>query len=207
VLGRGLMAGLQTGPISFVGFSNASAGTVTHPADTRTGDLIVVIANNVSGRTITTSSGSAWSSFDLTENGTSVSIWWKFLNATDVANTWTWSVSTEHAVCQYRAPGSTTLTVKTDSTTKGTGTQASFAGFTASPNSRGVLAVVSQANGVSFVSYPTNFAGRFNTNTSIQNGATIATSLADQVSGYAGGVVAFTHSVAPNWGMIVAEIT
>jgi hypothetical protein len=207
MLGRGIMVGLQTRRIEFVALANGSGSSINHPIDLRTGDLIVVVANNVSGNAINTVSGAAWGQYDLSHSGTSTTIWWKFLTSIDIANTWISAASIQYCTLQYRAVGANTLTVKSDASTKGSGTQASFAGFPPSQISKGVLAVMTESGGGLFTSYPNDFTGRFSTNTGIQNGAIVATCYADQAIGYAGGTIGFTYASSPQWGMIVAEVT
>jgi hypothetical protein len=100
--------------------SPPTSTAVTKPAGIEAGDLVIVISTeNVSSggpfaTVLTTTSGSAWGTATLSAGATGVyRYWWKILNATDVANTWTHNVAHNPSVTAlaYRGNGATTLTV------------------------------------------------------------------------------------------------
>lgn len=179
-------------PIVFRGTTTSAANAtfVSKPAGVAVGDLVVVAIGNsapVTPLTLTTLSGSAWNKNAMTwaTFGYESTIFWKILNATDVANNWNFSAATAYSCSAYAAPGATAAAVRATfnmpSSGIGIGT---LPGFTPTAGARGLVSAISDRTGdPNSVFAPAGFTARIKSNQSTY--WTVA--LADMPPGYAGG--------------------
>jgi hypothetical protein len=170
--------------------SSGGTSTVPRPAGIAVGDLVVVFAGlGVSVTKLSTSGGADWSGVIYTDIGASqqFGVFWKVLNATDVANGWALDASSSDKIVSaaYVTPGTATVTQK-GSTGDGAG-GATLTGFTPAATSRGALAFFGYYSGSSFVD-PSGFTQR-----ALGVGATISVEILDKRN-YSSGSVAGTQT-------------
>lgn len=165
MLGKGMMVP-QPQAISFRASATTSASaTISKPAGVAVGDLVIITATDpTSLGNISTASGDTWTANEIiwTTSGLGYKsrIWWKFLNATDVANSWTHSGGAkDFGAVAWIATGASAVVVK--STTNGAGSTTSFdlAGYTTAV-SRGTISVISDRD-ASAATVPSGFTSRF----------------------------------------------
>jgi hypothetical protein len=208
--------GLQPMTTAFTAPMSGS-GNLTKPSGVEVGDLVFCWALDIaSGAGLATSGGSAWSSQTVSiaagsANG-SGKLFWKFLNATDVANAWALDSAADDGVIavRYRANGATTVTVKdTESNGSGTTTLA-LAGFAKAAGHRAAIAFFGapSSTGAGGIVLPSGFTERRK-----ESGAGIAGTyvgiIADTLGSYTdGAAVSFTNcdANATEYGVLV-EVT
>lgn len=141
-----LMALADGPPVEFKSTATTASGTtVTKPASLEVGMLVLVLAmNETAGATLTTTSGIAWSRSEATIGGETIVLFWKFLNATDVANAWTLSASAAAGAIAlaYIGHGATTLTIKSTNGVSGnTSVPLPLTGFSKAAGHYGAISI------------------------------------------------------------------
>lgn len=177
-----------------------SASAITKPSDAAAGDLMVVfVADTSTGATLTTASGSAWSRIEPSPTvGPKYHVlFWKVLNATDVANAWNLGggVAGHGAITiRYRSNGATTVTLK-DSYQVFEGVNGSYplTGFSKAAGTYGVLSLILVDGPTNAPGTPSGFTVRQSSNAS---GWRIVA--ADNLTGYVDGSSVTWSSVNSN---------
>ncbi len=190
---------------------------VTKPAGVEVGDLVFVWAMDcTSGAALTTTSGSAWSSQAVAIAAGSSNGWaklyWKVLNATDVANAWAHTGGSDDGIIavRYRANGSVTVTVK-DTESNGSGTTTlTLAGFAKASGHRAAIAFFGapSSTGAGGIVLPTGFTERRKESGAGITGTYVGI-IADTLGSYTdGAAVSFTNcdANACEYGVLV-EVT
>ena len=150
-------------------FSPVGSTTITKPDDVAVGDIVFAWAMDISASaTMNTTAGDAWNAQDVSIAGGSTNgsatLFWKKLNATDVANAWTMSSAPEDGaqVFRYRSNGADTITVK-DTTSNGSGTTTlTLDGFAKAAGHRATIAFFGapDSTGAAGIVNPTGFTQR-----------------------------------------------
>lgn len=212
-----MMAASQTGPIDYVSSAFTAAGTsVSKPSGVEVGDVVFVWAMDInSAQTLTTSGGSAWSSQDVGiaagSTNANATLYWKILNATDVANAWALSGSGAEDGIQavrYRGNGADAVTVKSAVSAGAGGTTFSLTGFSRAAGHFGAIAFFGAPDnaGVVGIVVPTGFTERRRDSSGSPDFAGI---VADALGNYVdGAAVQFTNcdAATTEYGILV-EVT
>lgn len=199
-------------------FTAGGGTTVTKPAGVQVGDVVVVWAVDISsGATLTTTSGSSWSSQSVTASGSTngaTIAFWKILNATDVANAWTLSATPDDGVqaLRYRGNGATAVTVKATKVDGGGASSMSLTGFSKAAGHRAAIALYGQSSGDvaagdgAGIAVPAGFTERRRDyDVPLRFAALIADTLGSYVDGAA---VQFTSApTGPNKHGVLLEVT
>lgn len=167
-----------------------SATAITKPSDVAAGDLMLVwVLDTATGATLTTASGSAWARVENAHpTGPKYHVlFWKVLNATDVANAWNigGGVAGHGAIAlRYRSNGANALTLKDSNLgTIGVNTSAvPLTGFTKAAGTYGVLSLFVIDGAAASPTLPSGFTAR---QTSAASGWRIVA--ADNLTGYVDG--------------------
>lgn len=178
--------------MEYRGSADTSASTTcVKPTSAAIGDVVVVlVASGTPGLTLTTGGGGgAWTRSELTwaAHGYTSILFCRTLNATDVAQSWTFSGASNARAYAWIGNDAGTVTVK-DTTINGTG-QASLTltGF-ATANTHAVIAIViDRDSGITPVT-PADFISR---SSAVLNGSWVA-AVADNLDAYAGTNVVWT---------------
>jgi hypothetical protein len=195
---RMLLAGTAS-PLTFRSTVAVAAGSaaVAKPAGVAVDDLVFVCTPFDNIASLTTTAGRVWNRFTFTWAGGlayTMCVFWKQLDATDVANAWTLSGAPTYPgiACAYANPAKFPLTVFKRDEQNGTApaTTVSFAGTAPQGNSRGFFAFMSDRDGGSggpTWTQPGTFTER------ADNGAsTICSAFADALGTYGGAGITFT---------------
>lgn len=196
---------------------SSSGAPATKPSGVEVGDLVFVWALDCgSGVTLTTSGGSAWTNQDVAitagSTNSNASLFWKFLDATDVANAWDFSGGFRHGATaiRYRANGADTVTVKATQSNGVGGTTLTLTGFAKAAGHFAALAFFGapSSTGVSGITVPGEFTERVRSSGAGISG-TYGTIIADAPGNYTdGSAVTFSNcdGAAAEYGILV-EVT
>jgi len=198
-------------PVEFVstastGSSGASSATVTKPSGVAVGDLVLVLVDDTeTAVTLTTTSGSAWGKFFQAVSGINSdghAVFWKILNATDVANAWTLSYGGQGATAfRYLSHEATSVSLKDSATASGAGSL-SLTGFSKAAGNYGVLTFAINTHATA-PTVPTGFVSRYSA-TPVSSRVVAA----DMLTGYVdGAAVAWTGFVSGERGGFLLEVT
>lgn len=202
-----LMAPAYAPPITYRSKStnNGSSSAITKPASVAVGDLVVIFQPQPNtGQDVSTSSGSTWSRLNQNFGGNSYALNWKVLNATDVANAWSFASAVDAYQCvAYVGNGASSVVLKsTDSTTS---TALAQAGFTPNAAHRGAISVLADTNNADTPVQPVNWNLR--DLASYGGGPTTHVGFADNLGAYQGGTVSWTSLTAASAGGWLFEVT
>jgi hypothetical protein len=169
---------------------------IAKPSGVAVGDVVFIVANSPSAASVTTSGGSTWS----TDTFGSCRVWWKILNATDVANAWSFDAATGADVDAYIGNGATTVTAK--GTASVSGSSLSFAGYTPDAATKGGV-VYEQNSGGGTVTNPAGWTTATGVTVPNNNGS-LGVGRSVYKTDYAGGAIAFSFSGTPSAGAMIA---
>ncbi len=190
MLGRGML--MESRGLSYRSQAvTLASATVGKPSGVALGDLVIVLCPLTAGlgSNMGTSGGGTWSVDELTAFTTGA-IFWKVMDATDVANTWTKSDTNDCVALRWQGPGTLAAAVKSTQSTGGGGSSTLvLAGFTPSVNHRAAIAMVNDLDAPTGTTTPTNFTSRYAT--SVLNVRSV--NVVDWLGGYAGGTVTFAN--------------
>lgn len=166
MLGRGMLAAFgQTVQIEFRAQATTTASaTISKPTGVAVGDVVFVFrTESVAAGNITTSSGSVWTKTSLTWTASGLGyvteVWWKILNATDVANSWVADTIGGYGAVAFRGNGASAVTVKSTKDNAGSQSTLSLTGYTTS-NSRGTVTIIADRD-TGGDTVPTGFTSRY----------------------------------------------
>lgn len=159
-----MAAGASVPPLPFRASATSGAGTaIAKPAGVAVGDVVFITAARIAGgTTVSTATGSTWSSSLLTPSDT-VGLFWKIMNATDVAQAWSSSGAFEGALAVAYTPAVAASAVTLRSSTNNAAGKSTLdlAGFGPGPTSRGVVtAIIDRDAGASTEVAPAGFTTR-----------------------------------------------
>lgn len=186
LLGRSMLLAAGPTPLTFraVGetFNAPSGGAMTKPAGVAVGDLVILVTVSGADGAVATTSGSTWTK----DSGATQRLYWKVLDATDVANNWVWTgAGTVYlAAIAYSNAGQTISSVavsgQTDAGPSVTSLTIPGAGPSAAGRPRAVIAALATNNSAVWVtpSQPTDFTMRAI--------SSVTASVADRMLGYSG---------------------
>lgn len=100
---------------TFRSSSRGTATAVTKPSGAAVGDIVFVLGTYDAAATLATPGGAAWQTHTATwaaSFGYTSRIWWKVLDATDIANPWNFSSSCAYECVAYQSNGANRVTLK-----------------------------------------------------------------------------------------------
>lgn len=171
-----------------------SSSTCAKPTGVAVGDLVIVVSPNTAGLTLTTASGDAWSRTEVVwiTEGYDTVFFTKILNATDVANAWTFSASVGAVAAAWRDQQNAVVTLKaTANQAAGSQTTLTLTGYTPA-STRGTISIAIERNPTN-PEPPAGWTERFQD--TVDTSWTVA--IADTES-YPGGDVVWTGIVGTN---------
>lgn len=185
----------SVGSLAYRSAAGSSGATITKPAGVAVGDIVLVMATfGVGGKTLSTSGGSAWNRTELawvsSGYGYYSVLFWKILNATDVANAWNLNVAayTMSAVAYSGTPANATVKAMTENNS-GVG-ELVLAGFAPAANSLGVVTLIhDRDDDLVSITPPAGFAERLDATY-----GPFHVDVADKLSGYGGGDITWTDT-------------
>ena len=194
LLGRGHARGGNGPPLAFRAEANAANSNVAgKPTGIAVGDLVFVLnIGGVTGVTLTTGPGAAWTRSELVPSSASHILFWKVLNATDVANTWDFNAANQYSYSvAYSANGLAVSSVNLRSSAVNAATAQStlsLAGFAFSNGvPRSVFSALADEDADTTPVAPPGFTVRSGTALGSVKGG-----LADMLEGYAGGAAVWS---------------
>lgn len=169
----------------------SSAGTIPKPAGIAVGDIVwIVTGQDMSGgvAAVTTASGSVWSVATFTASSFFCQVFWKILDATDVAFAWNVSPNLSY-VGSYAYEGRGALTVTRIETVVNAGglSSLSFAGFAPADGHKGLVSILLDHDIDAADTAPSAFTSR-----EAADYDQIQINVADRLAGWPGGVVTWT---------------
>lgn len=181
--------------------STGSTSTAPKPAGIAVGDTVVVVAVQTIGASLTTSSGSAWTStsFNNTTGARTYAVYSKTLNATDVANAWNFSGAVGGCFSiAYDARGTGAVAQKESEVNTVAATTVVLNGYSPAWNHKGAFTVMVDETTTATDTTPTNFTSREAGN--YGSGPTVRVSFADRIDGNYSGSVTWTNTGAVSDG-------
>lgn len=190
-----LLRATTASPVSYRSVAtNGNSSRVTKPSGVAVDDIVLVWAHYIpTGTTLTTVSGAAWARTELAwaAHGYKSVLFWKKLDAADVANFWDLSATASEGLnsVAYQSNGATTVTVKSTTANPINREELDLAAFTPDPLSRGVASFFADRDSGSTPTGPSGFTSRF---AGQQSNFYVAG--ADKITGYAGGTVVWSDT-------------
>lgn len=145
ILRRSMLIAAWPQPLAYRAQAEANnASTAAKPAGVAVGDLVVVVTGFDADPTLTTAGGSAWTK----DSSATQRLFWKILNATDVANAWNFSTSNIYATSIAYSPDGVAIdsvNVRSSADALSSATSISIPGFAPSAGGRprAVIAAIS----------------------------------------------------------------
>lgn len=212
ITGTGIIPGVASTFVGAAQTTNAAGGagiTLNKPAGLATGDFAVVMTGTGTGSPSITGGSGGWSSYSYPGTANSVRIFYKVLTASDVASTLTYNGLNYYMACFTAYRGATQLavqsTVTASSASPVTGTSP---GFTKISINGGIVSTVWSSMspvGSTALTAPGAMSSRSTTSVDTGLGEQYACGVADQLSGYASGSLAWTATLGGSSGPIIIQ--
>lgn len=181
-------------PITYrASVATLTSATVGKPAGVAVGDLAFVVCPDEGGTpgslTLTTTSGSVWTRLSLpfASGGYNSVLFWKILNAADVANAWTASNALDYAAYAYQPAGFASLASRATTANPISQSSLTLAGFNPASDCKGAITVAIDRDTDTTSAPPTNFTKR--AQTALTN---FRVSVADPTTDYASVPITWT---------------